>query len=176
MAGRYATALFDLATEEKSVDKVGDALTRFEALVAGSEDLQRLVRSPVFSSEEQSKAVSAVLAKAGIDGLAGNFIRVAAANRRLFAVPDMTKAFRAMVARSRGEANAEVVSARPLAAEQIEALKTALKASVGKDIRVDLKVDPALIGGLTVKIGSRMIDASLKTKLNSIKHAMKEVG
>jgi F-type H+-transporting ATPase subunit delta len=176
MAGRYAHALFELASEANEIDAVGADLTRFEALVAESPDLARLVRSPVFSSEEQSRAVAAVMDKAGIGGLAGKFIRLVAQNRRLFAVAGMIRAYRALVARSRGETTAEVVAAQPLSEEHLAALKAALHASTGKDVALNVKVDPSLIGGLTVKIGSRMIDASLKTKLQSIKIAMKEVG
>jgi F-type H+-transporting ATPase subunit delta len=176
MAGRYASALFDLATEQKAIDAVGADLARFDALIAESPDLLRLVRSPVFSSEEQEKAVAAVLARAGIGGIAENFIRLVAKNRRLFAIRDMARAYKALVAKARGETTAEVTVAQPLAGEHLEALKAALRASTGKDVALAVSVDPSLIGGLTVKIGSRMIDASLRTKLQSIKVAMKEVG
>jgi F-type H+-transporting ATPase subunit delta len=176
MAGRYASALFDLATEAKAVDAVSADLASFDALIAESPDLLRLVKSPVFSSEEQEKAVTAILAKAGIGGVAANFIRLVARNRRLFAIRDMARVYKALVARARGEASAEVTVAQELSAEHLAALKAALKASTGKDVSLDVTVDPSLIGGLTVKIGSRMIDASLKTKLQSIKIAMKEVG
>jgi F-type H+-transporting ATPase subunit delta len=176
MAGRYAAALFELAEEAGSVDAVAKDLDRFEALIAGSADLLRLVRSPVFSSEEQAKAVSAVLDKAGIGGTVGNFLRLVAQNRRLFAVRDMIRAYKVLVAKARGETTAEVAVAQALSDEQLSVLKEALKASTGKDVSLNVTVDPSLIGGLTVKVGSRMIDASLKTKLQSIKIAMKEVG
>jgi F-type H+-transporting ATPase subunit delta len=117
-----------------------------------------------------------VLDKAGIGGLVGNFVKVAASNRRLFAVPEMIGAFRRLAAKRRGEVSAEVTSAEPLSDKHLADLKAALKASLGKDVTLEQKVDPSLIGGLIIKVGSRMIDGSLKTKLNSLKLAMKEVG
>jgi F-type H+-transporting ATPase subunit delta len=175
MAGRYATALFELARERDALDAVSGDLQRFETLVAGNADLQRLVRSPVFSSDEQTRAVAAVLEQAGIGGSAANFIKLAAQNRRLFAVRDMIRAFRSLVARHHGEVTADVTVAEPLNAEHLGALKEALKAVTGgKDVALDVKVDPAIIGGLVVKLGSRMVDSSLRTKLNAIKLAMKE--
>jgi len=176
VAGRYASALFDLAEEQSQLSRVEQDLIGFQQLLDQSDDLRRLVRSPVFSSDEQGAAIAAVLERAGIGGLAANFLKLAAHNRRLFAVPDMIRAFRAMCARARGEVEADVASAFPLKDGQMQALKDALKASVGKDVQVNLKVDPALLGGLVVKIGSRMIDSSLRTKLNSLKIRMKEVG
>ncbi len=169
VAGRYASALFELAQEERQLEQVEQDLTTFQQLLNESEDLRRLVRSPVFSSDEQLAAISAVLDRVGIGGLAGNFLKLAARNRRLFALPDMIKAFHAMCARARGEVEADVISAFPLKDEQMQELKNALKGSVGKDVKVHLKVDPKLLGGLVVKIGSRMIDSSLRTKLNSLK-------
>lgn len=174
MAGRYATALFELALEQKAIDAVRADLEKFEALVAESSDLTRLVRSPVFTAEQQSRALEAVLAKAGIGGLAGNFLKAITANRRLFAVGEMVRAFRALVARYRGEMTAQVVVAEPLDDQKRDALMGALKTVTGKDVGLDVKVDPTIIGGLVVKLGSRMVDSSLRTKLNSIKIAMKE--
>jgi F-type H+-transporting ATPase subunit delta len=174
MAGRYATALFDLAREANAIDAVKADLERFDALVAESADLGRLVRSPVFSTDEQLQALGAVLQRAGIGGLAANFLKLVTLNRRLFAVRDMIKAFRQLVARHKGEATAEVTVAEPLKAEHFEALRAALKSVSGKDIDLDIEIDPAIIGGLVVKLGSRMVDTSLRTKLNAIRHAMKE--
>jgi F-type H+-transporting ATPase subunit delta len=175
MAGRYATALFELALEEKAVDAVKADLETFERLVAGSPDLLRLVRSPVFGAEEQAKALIAVLDKAGLKGLAANFLKVVASNRRLFAAREMVRAFRALAAKHKGEVTAQVTVAEQLNDKNIDALKSALKSVTGgKDIDMDIKVDPAIIGGLIVKVGSRMVDSSLRTKLNSIKIAMKE--
>ena len=174
MAGRYATALFELALESKAVDAIKADLDRFDALIAESADLNRLVRSPVFSADEQLKALAAVLDRAGIGGLAAQFLKLVTANRRLFAARDMIKAFRAIVARHKGEATAAVTVAEPLKDEHVEALRAALKSVSGKDVGLDIKIDPAIIGGLVVKLGSRMVDTSLRTKLNAIKHAMKE--
>lgn len=173
MPGRYATALFDLAQEEKSLDQVAGDLESFAAMLAQSSDLKRLVRSPVFSAADQIRALDALFAKAGITGLAANFIRLAARNRRLFAVADMIGAFRALMAAMRGEVAAEVTSAEKLSAAQLTRLKAELKAAIGRDALVSQKVDPAILGGLIVKVGSRMIDSSLATKLNSLKIAMK---
>jgi F-type H+-transporting ATPase subunit delta len=176
VSGRYATALFELAREEKSIDAVGTDLGKFEAMLSESADLMRLVRSPVFSADVQMKALSAVLDKAGITGIAANFLKVLTNNRRLFAVADVIRAFRALVARFKGEASAEVTVAEPLSDKNLDALKVALKQVSGKDVTLHVKVDPSIIGGLVVKLGSRMVDSSLRTKLNSIKHAMKEAG
>lgn len=176
VAERYATALFELAEEGGQLDAVAKDADRFDALIAGSPDLVRLVRSPVFTPDDQVRAVTAVLDRAGIGGLVANFVKLAARNRRLFAVPDMFKAYRAQLAAHRGEASADVVSAEPLSASQLADLKAALADVTGKDVRVNAKVDASLIGGLIVKVGSRMIDTSLKTKLNALKIALKEVG
>jgi F-type H+-transporting ATPase subunit delta len=175
MAGRYATALFELALESKAVDQVQADLKAFDALVASSPDLTRLVRSPVFAADEQARALAAVLDKAGIKGIAANFLRVVASNRRLFAVGDMIRGFNALVARHKGEVTAQVTVAEQLSDARMGEIRDALKQVTGKDVQVDVAVDPSIIGGLKVKLGSRMIDASLRTKLNSIKIAMKEV-
>jgi F-type H+-transporting ATPase subunit delta len=176
MAGRYATAVFELARDENTLDEVMADLDRFDALVAENSDLLRLVRSPVFSAEEQQAALAAVLDRAGIGATAANFLRLVTANRRLFAVRDMIRGLRVLVARHKGEVTAHVTVAERLADRHLAALKDALKSVTGKDVTLDIKVEPAIIGGLVVKVGSRMVDASLKTKLNSIRHAMKEVG
>jgi F-type H+-transporting ATPase subunit delta len=176
VSGRYATALFELARDEKSIDAVRADLDKFEAMLSDSADLKRLVRSPVFGASDQSKALSAVLDKAGISGISANFLKVLTANRRLFAVADVIRAFRALVAKFRGEASADVTVAEPLSDKNLDALKSALKTISGKDVTLNVKVDPSIIGGLVVKLGSRMVDSSLRTKLNSIKHAMKEAG
>jgi F-type H+-transporting ATPase subunit delta len=176
VSGRYATALFELARDEKSIDAVKADLDRFDAMLADSADLKRLVRSPVFSSDTQVKALSAVLDRAGISGISGNFLKVLTANRRLFAVDQVIRAFRALVAKFKGEATADVTVAEQLSDKNLDALKTALKSVTGKDVSLNVNVDPSIIGGLVVKLGSRMVDSSLRTKLNSIKHAMKEAG
>jgi F-type H+-transporting ATPase subunit delta len=176
VSGRYATALFELARDQKSVDSIKADLDRFEAMLADSADLRRLVRSPVFAAEAQLRALSAVLDQAGISGISANFLKVLTANRRLFAVGDVIRAFRALVAKFKGEATADVTVAETLNDKNLDALKTALKTVTGKDVALNVKVDPSIIGGLVVKLGSRMVDSSLRTKLNSIKHAMKEAG
>ena len=175
MAGRYATALFELALEANALDAVKADLEAFDALIARSADLARLVRSPVFSSEEQVRALGAVLELAGLRGLCAQFLLTVASNRRLFAVRDIVKAYRALVARHRGEVAAQVTLAQAPSERHLAAIKEALDAVTGKDVMIDVKLDPALIGGLVVKLGSRMVDSSLRTKLNMIKHAMKEV-
>ncbi|EKF41911.1 F0F1 ATP synthase subunit delta [Nitratireductor indicus C115] len=176
MAGRYAGSLFELAKEAKAISTVEADLGRFEKILSESADLQRLVESPVFSADDQFKAIGAVLDKAKIGGLVGNFLRVVAKNRRLFAVPQMIRAFRLIAAEDRGEVSAEVTSAHALSAAQEKELAATLKDVAGKDVAVNLTVDPSILGGLVVKIGSRQIDTSLKTKLNSLKLALKEVG
>ena len=175
MAGRYANALFELALEEHAIDAVKSDLDRFDALIADNPDLQRLVRSPVFTAEVQNKALTAVLDKAGIGGLAARFLKVVSANRRLFAAQDMVRAFRTLVARHKGETQATITVAEKPTDAHLAAIKDALKAITKKDVQVDVKVDPSIIGGLIVKLGSRMVDTSLRTKLNAIKLAMKEV-
>lgn len=179
--GRYASALYELARDQKAVPSVEAELAKFSTILDANPDLQRLVRSPVFTSDEQTKAISAVLAKAGIGGIAANFLKLLAKNRRLFAVADMIKAFRAIAAKERGEVVAEVASANPLTDAQIADLKSTLqgfvtKQALGRDVTIHSKVDPSLLGGLVVKVGSRMIDSSLKTKLSTLKVAMKGTG
>ncbi len=176
VAQRYAGSLFELAEQAKSVSKVEKELGQFEALIDGSDDLKRLIASPVFSADDQLRAISAVADKAKITGLTGNFLRVVARNRRLFAVPGMIRAFRQIAAVARGEVAAEVTSAHTLTAAQQKELAATLKGVAGKDVTINVSVDPSLLGGMIVKMGSRQIDTSLKTKLNSLKLALKEVG
>ncbi len=175
MAGRYATALFELALEEQAVDSVKGDLDRFEALLSESPDLQRLVRSPVFTADEQTRALGAVLEKAGIGGLSAQFLMAVSSNRRLFAIRDIIRAFRLLVARHKGEVTASVTVAETPSDAHLAAIKDALKAVTKKDVQVEVKVDPSIIGGLEVKLGSRMVDTSLRAKLHAIKLAMKEV-
>jgi len=176
MAGRYATALFELALESGAIDSIEAVLQRFDGLLAESADLTRLVRSPVFSAEEQSKALAAVLERAGIGGLAAQFLMVLASNRRLFAVREIIKAYAALAAHHRGEVAAEVTVAEPLSAARLAEIDSTLHAVTGKTVKVGVKIDRSIIGGLIVKLGSRMVDSSLRTKLNALRHAMKEVG
>jgi F-type H+-transporting ATPase subunit delta len=177
VAGRYASALFSLAQEGRQTEAVSDALGKLDEMIAGSADLRLLVKSPVFSEAEQTKAMDAILASVGIDGLAANFVRLVARKRRLFWLREMIADYSKLYENSRGVTRAEVVSATPLSAENIAALKEQLKASSGgREIVLDTKVDPSIVGGLIVRLGSRMVDASLRTKLNAIRLAMKEVG
>ena len=173
VAGRYASALFDLAKEQNAVAAVEADLGKFDALLGMSEDLRNLVQSPVVSATEQGKALAAVLAKAGIGGTTANFVALVAKNRRLFVIPQMIANFRTLAAKARGEVTAEVTSAQPLTDAQTAALKESLRASAGNNIILATKVDVSLLGGLVVKIGSRMIDSSLKTKLANLSVALK---
>lgn len=174
VAGRYASALFDLARDEGAVDAVGRDLDAFEHLMAESPDLVRLVKSPVFTADEQGRAVTALLDKAGIGGLAANLIRLVAAKRRLFVLPDMVRDYRVLVARSKGILPAELRLAEQPSPRVLDDIKSAIRDMAGSEVDVAVTLDPSLIGGLVVKVGSRMVDASLKTKLNNIRLAMKE--
>jgi F-type H+-transporting ATPase subunit delta len=176
MAGRYASALFELALEADALDSVAEDLDGFAAMMDESEDLSRLVRSPAFSREDQMRAIDAVLNEAGASGLVRKFIGLVTQNRRLFAIGDMIRGYRALLARHRGEVTAEVASAEPLGAAQTKALAAALRERLGRDARLEARVDPGLLGGLVVRVGSKMIDTSLRTKLNNLRIAMKEVG
>ena len=176
VAERYASSLFDLALEAGSVEAVGADLDRFQALIDESADLKRLIVSPVFTSDDQFKAISAIVEKAGITGLVANFLKVVAKNRRLFAVPGVVRSYRETAARHRGEIAAQVTTAHALNDAQLDELKAALKSVTGKDVAVNVTVDPSILGGLIVKVGSRQIDTSLRTKLSSLKLALKEVG
>jgi len=155
VAGRYATALFDLASESNAVEAVERDLDRFAALVDASPDLRRLVRNPIYTADEQTRALRAILDRVGIGGLTANFLGLVARNRRLFAVLDMVRAFRALAAQRRGEIKADVTSAEPLNDAQMQALKEALRDVTGRDVTLATRVDPALIGGLVVRVGSR---------------------
>jgi F-type H+-transporting ATPase subunit delta len=177
VAGRYASALFSLAHDDRQTEPVAQALEKLDALIAQSPDLERVVRSPVFSANDQLKALDAILAREGISGIAANFVRLVTKKRRLFVLRQMIADYRKLYDASRGVTRAEVTSASSLSDENLTALKDQLKAaSGGRDVQLDAKVDPSIIGGLIVKLGSRMVDGSLRTKLNAIRLAMKEVG
>jgi len=176
MAGRYASALFELAREAKTVDGIKADLDRFAGLLAESADLRRLVRSPVFAAEDQLRALTVILEHAGLGPLAVNFLKLVTANRRLYAIGDMIKAFAVLYARHKGEVMAAVTVAEPLGDRQRRALAGALKSVTAENVALTVTVDPAIIGGLIVKLGSRMVDTSLRTKLNSIRQAMKGSG
>ncbi|MEM7775059.1 MAG: F0F1 ATP synthase subunit delta [Pseudomonadota bacterium] len=174
--GRYASALFELAKDENRIDEVEQHLTDLQALLDDSEDFTRLVRSPIYSADEQIAAISAIMDHAGISGLAANFVKLIARNRRLFALADMISVFRKLAAQARGEVEADVTSAAPLTDEQRQTLAERLRVAIGRDIQLNTTVDPSLLGGLVIKVGSRMIDSSLRTKLATLKMRMKEVG
>ena len=176
VAGRYAGSLHELAAETGAVAAVEKDLSELEAMISSSADMRRLIESPVFSADDQFKAISSLAARARFSPLTANFLKVVARNRRLFAVPGMIRAFRETAARARGEVTAEVTSAHALTPAQETELKSTLKGVAGKDVAVSVTVDPSLLGGMIVKIGSRQIDTSLRTKLNSLKIALKEVG
>ena len=176
VAERYASALFDLAREASAIETAEADLDAIGGLIDGNSEFRRLVASPVFSAEEQQRAVGAVADRMGVTPLIGNFLRLVARNRRLFALPGIIRGFRAMAARQRGEVTAEVASAHPLSDDQVAALKAALREKLGKDVALNTRVDPALLGGLVVRVGSRMIDTSLRTRLMTVKTQLKEVG
>ena len=173
LCGRYATALFGLAEQQGQLTAVESSLKTLSAAIAESDDLSALVKSPLIGRDEAGRALNALVPVLGIDPLTANFLGVLAQNRRLGDLPAIIRAFRELAARSRGETNAEVVSAHPLNDSQVDALKQQLRHRVGREVAIDLKVDPTLLGGLVVKIGSQMIDSSIKTRLNTLAHAMK---
>ena len=176
IAERYASSLFDVALEADSLDQVEKDLAAFDEMVRSSPDLLRLVRSPIFGAAEQFKAIDALLAKAGIGGYVANVLRVMARNRRLFAAPLLLGHYRRLLASHRGQETAEVTVARPLSASQAQELKTTLNGVVGKNVAMHMVVDPSILGGMIVRVGSRQIDTSIRTKLSSLKLALKEVG
>ncbi len=176
LAQRYAAALFELAEERRALDEVAGDLRALRAMLADSADLVRLIRSPILSRAEQASAIGAVAERAGLSPLVRDFLAVVARNRRLFAVPAMIEAYLAELAERRGEITAEVVAAQPLSQAQREALAEQLRRSAGRRVSIDVRIDPALIGGLVVKLGSRMVDGSLRSKLQRLQLAMKGVG
>lgn len=176
IAERYATALFDLAEDGTALDRVAKDLRELKAMIEASETLRRFIRSPLLGREDQAKGILAVLGEAKAHDLTRRFIGVVARNRRLFAVPAMIDAYLAILAESRGEVAAQVVSAVKLTAAQVTAITNALKTAVGGNVVVDAAVDADLIGGLVVRVGSRMIDTSLRTKLQRMRLAMKGAG
>lgn len=173
LAGRYATAVLELAQEEKSVEALERDFATLKTMIRESDDLARLVRAPVFSRDEQKKGMDAILHRMEAAPLTRRFVLTLASKRRLFALPDIIASFGALVAKLRGEVTADVTSARPLSDAEVAELKSVLKAKLGRDARIDARVDPALLGGLVVKVGSRMIDSSLRTKLNGLRAAMR---
>ena len=173
LTGRYATALFELAQESKSLDAIATDLARLKALLVGSADLVRLVRSPVFSRDEQGRAMDAVLDRLKVSTLTKNFVGLLAQKRRLFALAGIIQDFDKLVANHRGEMSAEVTSAQALKPAQLTALAGTLKDALMREIRITQTVDPTLLGGLVVKVGSRQIDSSLKSKLVRLERTMR---
>jgi F-type H+-transporting ATPase subunit delta len=173
LAGRYANAIFELAQDQKSVDSVSADLTAFKKAMDTSPELNRLVTSPIFSREEQAKALKPLLEKMGAGTLTVQFLLLLASKRRLFALSGIIAAYGRLLAHAHGQTEAEVTTARDLNSTELAELKAALKTRLGSEPRLNTKVDPSLLGGLVVKVGSRMIDTSLRTKLTGIRAAMK---
>jgi F-type H+-transporting ATPase subunit delta len=176
IAERYATALYELAEADKQLDTVAADLGGIKAMIGDSNDLRRLIRSPLIDRDQQSRAIAAVLAKAGVSDLTRRFVGVVTYNRRLFVLPQIVDGFLALLAARRGEVTAEVTSANKLDQRHVEALTETLRRIVGGKVTVDLKVDPNILGGLVVRVGSRMFDSSLRSKLQRMQLAMKGIG
>ncbi len=174
VAGRYAAALFDLASEESQADAVEGELKAIQAAINSSDDLRAFLKSPVYDRDDQLAAVTAIADKAGYSPLTSNFLKLVASNRRLFALDAVIAAYLAHAAAARGEVSAQAVSAAPMNDEQVKSLRMEIESMVGKAVNLETKVDPDLLGGLIVKVGSKMIDSSLRTKLNKLKTVMKE--
>ena len=173
LAGRYATALFGLARDEQQIDAVGRSLDSIEAACAESADFRALVTSPLIGRADAGKTIRALVPSLGLDSITGRFLSVLADNGRLSELKSVIRIVRELASDHRGETRADVTSAYPLGDDQIAALKTKLKARVGRDVSIDAKVDPSLLGGIVVRLGSQMIDASIATKLNTLATAMK---
>jgi F-type H+-transporting ATPase subunit delta len=173
IAGRYAGALFDLAKDQKALDQVHSDLTGFKGLLSESADLTRLIESPAISKDDQVKALTAVAKKAGVSDLTTRFLGLLADKRRAFALPEIIEAYSQLLADEKGEMAAELISAVELTEAQTDALREKISKAVGKTVTMNSSVDPSLLGGLVVRVGSRMIDASLKTKLHQLELAMK---
>ncbi|MBA3676884.1 MAG: F0F1 ATP synthase subunit delta [Sphingosinicella sp.] len=173
LAGRYATALFGLARDEKQLETVAASLAALKRALGESEDFQALIASPLISRDEAARAVAATAKAMKLDTTTTSFLGVLSGNRRLAELGSIIRAFDMLLSAHRGETTAEVTSAHPLTDDQVAALKTNLKSRLGRDVAVDLAVDPAILGGLVVKVGSQMIDGSIRTKLNSLAQAMK---
>lgn len=172
---RYATALYELADEQKSLDEVAADLRTLRGMIDESADLRRLIRSPVLTRAEQGKAIAALAARAGFQRLVTNILGLLARNRRLFVLPEVIEAYLAELASRRGEVTAQVIAAQQLSEAQRQTLDEKLRRAVGGKVAIELRVDPSLLGGLVVKLGSRMVDASLSSKLQRLQLAMKGV-
>ena len=173
LAGRYASALFDLARDQRQIDSVGRSLDALNQALADSKDFSELVTSPLVSREEAGQAFAALAPQLGLDPITTNFIGVLARNGRKGELRSVIRAFRRLTAEHRGETTAEIVTARPLNDDQVGELKQQLRTRAGRDVNLEMTVDPAILGGIVVKLGSQQIDASIRTKLNRLASAMK---
>ena len=176
IAARYATAIYEIAKEEKALAAQEDDINTLQSALADSEDFRALISSPIYTRDEQATAISALAAKMGLTGTMANTLALMAQKRRLFVVPNLLATLREVIAEDKGEVTADVLSAKALTKAQADKLSKSLKASTGKTVTLNATVDESLIGGLVVKVGSRMIDTSIRAKLNSLQNAMKEVG
>ena len=176
IAARYATAVYEIAKESKAVSDLEKGLDDLNTALDESADLRELINSPVVTRAAQGEAISAIAAKMGLSAVLTNTLGLMAENRRLFVLPQLIDALRALIAEEKGEVTAEVVSAKALTKTQADKLAKTLKARVGQDVKINATVDQSLVGGLVVKVGSKMIDTSIRSKLNSLQNAMKEVG
>jgi len=173
LAGRYATALFDLARDQRQIESVGASLEALGQALLDSKEFAELVSSPLVSRDDAGKAFSAVAPQLKLDPITTSFVGVLARNGRKNELRNVIRAYRRLAAEHRGEATAEVVTARPLNDDQLAALKTQLRARAGRDVTIDATVDSNILGGIVVKLGSQRIDASIRTKLNRLALAMK---
>ena len=173
LAGRYASALFDLARDQRQIESVGKSLEALSQALVDSKDFNELVTSPLVSREEASKALAAIAPDLGLDPVTTNFLGVLARNGRKNQLQNVIRAYRRLAAEHRGETTADVITARPLNDNQLAQLKQQLRARAGRDVTIDATVDPAILGGIVVKLGSQQIDASIRTKLNRLAQAMK---
>jgi F-type H+-transporting ATPase subunit delta len=173
LAGRYASALFDLARDQRQIESVGKSLEALNQALADSKDFNELVSSPLVSREEAGKAFAALAPQLNLDPVTANFLGVLARNGRKSELRNVIRSFRRLAAEHRGETTAEVVTARPLNDDQLAQLKQQLRTRAGRDVNIDAIVDPSLLGGIVVKLGSQQIDASIRTKLNRLAQAMK---
>jgi F-type H+-transporting ATPase subunit delta len=176
IAARYATAIFELAKEDKALPALEGDVDALDAALRDSAEFRELIASPVYTREQQATAVTAIAKKAGLSQIVTNTLALMAGNRRLFVLPQLVRELRARIAADKGEVTAEVTAAKALTKAQEEKLAKTLKASVGKDVKISMAVDESLIGGLVVKVGSRMIDTSIRSKLAALQNSMKEVG
>ncbi|WP_299916706.1 F0F1 ATP synthase subunit delta [uncultured Roseobacter sp.] len=176
IAGRYATAVYEIASDGKAIKVLETDLDALQGALADSEDFRALIHSPIYSREEQGAAIAALSKKMKLSDTLANTLALMAQNRRLFVLPQLVATLRDIIAAEKGEVTADVVSAKALTKTQADKLAKSLKASTGKTVTLNATVDESLIGGLIVKVGSRMIDTSIRSKLNSLQNAMKEVG